>query len=151
MRDAAWGSAAGVTRHASTQSYLTIRTLADRAYRHDAFALYAYFRWLDDQVDEALGTVAERIAVVERQRRLMAGAGPAPATVAPPERLLVGLLRRSDGEPRADAAGAWLAVRRAARSSWYWAGVRKAMSVHPCPISSIVRLPQPTHAVGSGL
>ena len=110
MRDAAWGSAAGVTRHASTQSYLTIRTLADRAYRHDAFALYAYFRWLDDQVDEALGTVAERVALVECQRRLMAGAGPSPATVAPPERLLVGLLRRPDGEPRADAAGARLAV-----------------------------------------
>ncbi len=110
MRDAAWGSAAGVTRHASTQSYLTIRTLADPAYRRDAFALYAYFRWLDDQVDEALGTVAERVALVERQRRLMAGAGPAPATAAPPERLLVGLLRRPDGVPRADAAGARLAV-----------------------------------------
>src|SRR5215213_11112247 len=42
-------------------------------------------------------------------------------------------------------------ARRAASSSLYWPSVRNAMSVQPWPISSIVRLPQPIHAVGSGL
>jgi phytoene/squalene synthetase len=113
MRDAAWGPAARVTRRASMQSYLTIRALADRAYRRDAFALYAYFRWLDDEIDEHLGTAAGRVALVARERLLLEAAadGPKPGeTVAPPERLLVGLLRGPDGTPRADAAGARLSV-----------------------------------------
>jgi phytoene/squalene synthetase len=96
------------------QSYLTIRALADRAYRHDAFALYAYFRWLDDEVDEDLATAAERMALVARERRLLAragGDGPSPWAVASPrERLLVGLLRTPSGAARADAAGARASV-----------------------------------------
>ena len=113
MRGAA-PSASTVTRRASMQSYLTIRTLADRAYRQDAFALYAYFRWLDDEVDENLPTTAERMALVSRERRLLAradGNGPSPWAVASPrERLLVGLLRTPAGAVRTDAAGARLSV-----------------------------------------
>src|SRR5688572_11927286 len=41
--------------------------------------------------------------------------------------------------------------RRAVSSSRYCSSVRNAMSVQPWPISSMVRLPQPIHAVGSGL
>ncbi len=103
--------AARVTRHASMQSYLTIRALADAAYRQDAFALYAYFRWLDDQVDEHLTSPAARFALVDRQRRLLRAADDEPAAALPvPERLLVGLLRRPDGTPRSDADGARLSV-----------------------------------------
>ena len=40
---------------------------------------------------------------------------------------------------------------RLASSFWYCSSVRKAMSVQPWPISSIVRLPQPRQFVGSGL
>lgn len=98
---------AAITRGASTQSYLTIRWLADRAYRHDAFALYGYFRWLDDEVDEHLGTAAERLAFVERQRGLLAGSED---PLADEEHLLAGLLRTSAGLPRADAPGARASV-----------------------------------------
>ena len=66
--------AVAMTRNASTQSYLTIRWLADRAYRADAFALYAYFRWLDDTVDERLVDRDERLTFVARQRNLLARA-----------------------------------------------------------------------------
>ncbi len=113
MRDTTRG-AARQTRRASMQSYLTIRTLADPAYRQDAFALYAYFRWFDDEVDERLGTAAARLALVARERELLTSAGGDASTpwrdVSPPERPLVGLLRRPDGSRRADATGARLAV-----------------------------------------
>lgn len=102
--------AAAVTRRASLQSYLTIRCLADRRYVCDAFALYAYFRWLDDAVDEHLRGTAERLALVARQRRLLSPGDAELSDVSPPERLLVGLLRRPDGSPRDDADGARLAV-----------------------------------------
>jgi len=95
--------AAATTRTASRQSYLTIRWLADPAYRADAFALYAYFRWLDDTVDERLGDRDERLAFVERQRALLvrAAAGARPSGLSPDEALLVGLARPD----RPDRAG----------------------------------------------
>lgn len=93
--------AAAVTRAASRQSYLTIRWLADREHRAEAFALYAYFRWLDDMVDEHLTDAGARLALVARQRRLLETPGSGAPGLAPPERLLVGLARRAaaDDEP----------------------------------------------------
>jgi phytoene/squalene synthetase len=87
--------AAAITRTASLQSYLTIRWLADQAYRADAFALYAYFRWLDDTVDGRLVDRDQRLAFVARQRSLLAQAatGETPAGLSPEEALLVGLFR----------------------------------------------------------
>jgi len=107
----AWGPPARQTRRASMQSYLTIRALADPAYRADAFALYAYFRWLDDEVDERLGSVADRAALVVRERRLLADAvdpaASSPRSAATPqERLLVDLVRGRDDGVRTDASGA---------------------------------------------
>ena len=95
--------AAASTRNASRQSYLTIRWLVDRAYRADAFALYAYFRWLDDTVDERLLDRDHRLAFVARQRHLLAQAvdGKAPADLRPEETLLAGLVRPD----RADSGG----------------------------------------------
>lgn len=79
--------AAAITRSASLQSYLTIRWLADRAHRADAFALYAYFRWLDDMVDVHLADRDERLVFVARQRSLLAQAadGTTPADASPEE------------------------------------------------------------------
>lgn len=86
------------------QSYLTIRWLADRAFRADAFALYAYFRWLDDTVDEHLVDRDQRLTFVARQRHLLARAvaGSTVADPSPEEALLVGLVRPD----RAGSSGA---------------------------------------------
>ena len=100
---AAAAPAAAITRSASRQSYLTIRWLADRAYRDDAFALYAYFRWLDDTVDERLADRDAELAFVARQREILArAAGGASAAdlaslgVTPEEALLVDLARPTE-------------------------------------------------------
>lgn len=66
--------AASLTRAASLQSYLTVRWLADAAFRADGYALYAYFRWLDDQVDEHLPNQRRRLAFVAQQRALLEAA-----------------------------------------------------------------------------
>ena len=85
--------AAAITRAASIQSYLTIRWLADRARRADAFALYAYFRWLDDMVDVHLPDLDRRQAFVARQRYLlsMAADGTTSDDASPEEALLATL------------------------------------------------------------
>ena len=100
--------AASITRRASRQSYLTIRVLADRAYRWDAFALYAYFRWLDDTVDEVLPDTAARLAFVSGQRDLLARAvaGRPVLGARPEEDLLVGLVQRDTAGARRGADGA---------------------------------------------
>ena len=102
--------AAAITKRASRQSYLTIRWLADRDYRDDAFAIYAYFRWLDDAIDERLADREARLTFVARQREILAtAAGGATAEdlaslrVTPEEALLVGLaLPSGEGSTKAD-------------------------------------------------
>jgi phytoene/squalene synthetase len=103
LRDVAL--AAAITRRASHQSYLTIRWLADPTYRVDAFALYAYFRWLDDRVDEDLPDEAARIAFVARQRELLAAAahGDGLGPLAPQEAFLVHLVGPARGQWEARA------------------------------------------------
>ncbi|HWQ83615.1 MAG TPA: hypothetical protein VN363_03560 [Anaerolineales bacterium] len=44
--------ASQITRAASQQTYLTIRLLADPGQADDAYRAYAYFRWVDDWLDE---------------------------------------------------------------------------------------------------
>jgi len=87
-----------MTRDASMQSYLTIRCLADRAHRGDAFSLYAYFRWLDDMVDEHLPDRERRLAFVDRQRSFLVRPfhGTTASDASPEEGLLLGLLRTQD-------------------------------------------------------
>ena len=63
--------AAEMTRAASTQSYYTIRFLADRDRVADAYRAYAYFRWIDDRIDEGGGSAAERAAFLRRQQALV--------------------------------------------------------------------------------
>ena len=109
--------AATITKSASRQSYLTIRWLADRAYRDDAFALYAYFRWLDDTVDERLADREAALAFVARQRDILArAAGGASAPdlaslgVTPEEALLVGLARPTEESSLVLSLGSMLDV-----------------------------------------
>lgn len=64
--------AAAMTRAASRQTYTTIRFLADRPRRADAYRAYAYFRWVDDRLDEGRDDVpAARAAFLARQQALL--------------------------------------------------------------------------------
>jgi phytoene/squalene synthetase len=60
-----------ITRAASKQTYFTIRYLVDRDRTLNAYRAYAYFRWVDDQLDKYVDEKRERIAFVERQQALM--------------------------------------------------------------------------------
>ncbi len=63
--------AASLTRSASKQTYYTIRFLVDRDLVPDAYRAYAYFRWVDDTLDQdGIGRL-ERLSFVNRQAALM--------------------------------------------------------------------------------
>jgi len=87
--------AVSITRAASQQTYYTIRLLADRQHIADAYRAYAYFRWMDDQLD--LGTLAKpkRTEFLDRQRSLMEDCfqGKWPHHLTTEERMLVDLIR----------------------------------------------------------
>jgi phytoene/squalene synthetase len=87
--------AAAITWAASKQTYFTVRFLVDRDRIADAYRAYAYFRWLDDQLDGELMGEPERIAFVERQRALMESCfrGEWPCHASVEEQMLVDLIR----------------------------------------------------------
>jgi phytoene/squalene synthetase len=60
-----------ITRDASKQAYYTVRVLVDRDRTLDAYRAYAYFRWVDDHLDQPLSTRSERLPFVERQQTLV--------------------------------------------------------------------------------
>ena len=92
--------AATITRAASAQSYYTIRFLADRDRVDDAYRAYAYFRWIDDRIDEGEGSAAERAAYLRRQQSLVEAGyrGRLPGDLGPEEQLLAELIA-ADTEP----------------------------------------------------
>jgi phytoene/squalene synthetase len=63
--------AVSITRTASKQTYYTIRFLVDNNLVDDAFRAYAYFRWLDDHLDQQALARVERLEFVKRQQALM--------------------------------------------------------------------------------
>lgn len=71
--------AKSITKAASSQTYYTIRFLADRERNEDAYRAYAYFRWVDDVLDASLDSGAvpsesetsQRTAFLERQKSLL--------------------------------------------------------------------------------
>ncbi len=89
-----------ITRGASRQTYHTIRLLADRDRMPDAYRTYAYFRWVDDRLDQGGLDLAGRLAFVERQEMLVERCyqGRWPRHVSDEEQMLVDLVR-SDTEP----------------------------------------------------
>lgn len=91
--------AAYITWKASKQSYYTVRFLVDRDRTLEAYQAYAYFRWVDDRLDQATIDASERVAFVNEQRLLMErcyrGDWPSQTTVE--ERMLVDLIQ-SDRE-----------------------------------------------------
>ena len=93
--------AASITRAASAQTYYTIRFLVDRDLVVDAYQAYAYFRWVDDWLDQGARERSERFAFVDRQRTLIdrcyRGEWPR-HLLASEETMLVDLIRRDRGE-----------------------------------------------------
>jgi len=91
--------AESITWAASKQTYYTIRYLVDRDRVVDAYRTYAYFRWVDDRIDQPQSELAERSAFVERQKLLMECLyrGQMPLDLTVEERLLADLVR-SDRE-----------------------------------------------------
>ena len=106
--------ASAVTKAASKQTWYTIRFLVDRPRVDDAYRAYAYFRWVDDILDDATssGPAARedervvRLRFLARQHELLNAclAGHEPAVTDPHEAMLVELVRHADAsDERLDA------------------------------------------------
>ncbi len=92
--------AASITKTASLQTYYTVRFLVDRELVPDAYRAYAYFRWVDDWLDQETRQKHERIAFVNRQASLIdkcIQGNPAEAAT-PEEQMLAHLIQRNPGK-----------------------------------------------------
>jgi phytoene/squalene synthetase len=89
-----------ITKAASQQTYYTIRFLVDRNLTSDAFRAYAYFRWVDDWLDQESRTRGERMAFVELQQALIDRCyrGEPPANLTDEEAMLANLIEGDRGE-----------------------------------------------------
>lgn len=63
--------AASITRAASKQTYYIIRFLVDRERAPEAYRAYAYFRWVDDCLDQKEMEKSAGIAFINRQQQLL--------------------------------------------------------------------------------
>ena len=89
-----------ITRQASSQTYYTIRLLADRPLTGAAYCAYAYFRWVDDILDHPGFSKEARLAFLERQQSIIERCYHAdwPEALCPEEELVAELIR-SDRDP----------------------------------------------------
>ncbi len=92
--------AASITKEASNQTYYTIRYLADAPLVADAYRAYAYFRWVDDILDQAQIDEPERLAFLDRQQAIIMQCyrGEWPGDLLPEERLVVALIHNDRTE-----------------------------------------------------
>lgn len=91
--------AASITKNASKQTYYTIRLLADRDRVVDAYRAYAYFRWVDDVIDERSCSHEQRTGFADRQKSLLDSCyrGVIPDDLCTEEWMLVDLVRNDTG------------------------------------------------------
>ena len=77
-----------------------MRFLVDRDLVDDSYRAYAYFRWVDDVVDDLSNSPAERLAFIKRQRRLIDGLynGHRPEILQNEESMIVDLISNDSGE-----------------------------------------------------
>ena len=92
--------AAAITHSASKQTYFTIRLLVDRDRVADAYRAYAYFRWVDDQLDQNGMSKHERLLFAGHQQALINRCyrGDWPRHASDEESMLVELIRSGRGE-----------------------------------------------------
>ncbi len=83
-----------ITREASKQTFYTIRLLADRPLVAGAYRAYAYFRWVDDVLDQELALREDRLAFLARQQMIIDRCyqGDKPLSLRPEEGLLCDLI-----------------------------------------------------------
>lgn len=86
--------AASIAKAGGRQTYYTLRYLVDRQRVPDALRAYAYFRWIDDQIDQVALEKSEGIAFMERQRMLVDACyrGQRPGQLVPEEQMLADLI-----------------------------------------------------------
>lgn len=60
-----------ITKSSSIQTYYTIILLTDKNLVNDCFKAYAYFRWLDDEIDIELNSKSKRLLFIKRQKRII--------------------------------------------------------------------------------
>lgn len=63
--------AKSITRSASKQSYYTAKFMVDMELVNDFYRAYAYFRWVDDIIDETPLSLEERTLFILSQRKLI--------------------------------------------------------------------------------
>jgi phytoene/squalene synthetase len=92
--------AAEVTREASKQTYYTIRFLVDRPLVADAYRAYAYFRWVDDKLDQGRLSKGERLAFLARQQGIIERCyrGERPPDLCPEEEMAADLIACDQSE-----------------------------------------------------
>ena len=87
--------ATSITKNASQQTFYTVKFLVDQNLIPDAYRAYAYFRWVDDRLDENGWAKPERLAFVNRQQTLVdrCYAGEWVRDLSPQERMLARLIQ----------------------------------------------------------
>lgn len=99
IKDGAADYAATVTKRGSKQTYYTLRLLADSDRMQDAFRAYAYYRWLDDQLDTDASSQLDKITLLSQQQKLLdACYQNAKVDISSPEEQMLVELVRNDHE-----------------------------------------------------
>lgn len=83
-----------ITRNSSIQTYVTIKFFVDKLLVNDCFKAYAYFRWLDDEIDIRRRTRKSRIGFIKNQKIIIQKSylGKMPAILSPHEKLIAELI-----------------------------------------------------------
>ena len=100
FKDGTADSAAMITKTGSKQTYYTLRLLADSDRMQDALRAYAYFRWLDDQLDTDASSQQEKVNLLRQQQELLKACylGEKVDITYPEEQMLVDLVKNDDEE-----------------------------------------------------
>ena len=88
-----------ITRASSKQSYYTTRLMVDQDMKDDCYRAYGYFRWVDDVVDVECRTKKDRLAFIQRQKKLTESLYHAdhPGNLSPEEEILADLIQNDRG------------------------------------------------------
>jgi phytoene/squalene synthetase len=94
-----YGLAESITKAASIQTYYTFRFLADRQRVADAYRAYAYFRWVDDRIDQGGLEKSDQAVFIDRQKWILDSCyrGRQPDHLAAEEQMLADLILADQG------------------------------------------------------